>query len=62
MLIQLIATYVHKGRKNEADAVGALADTRWRFTNSRRPTATSLKVVLGVSAAGLLAPLSRGPA
>lgn len=65
MLIQQIATCVHKGHKNEADAVAARGRTRWQFmsaSNSRRPTATSLMDVFGMSAAGLLAALSRGPA
>jgi len=62
MLIQHIATCVHKGRTNEADAVGARGRTRWQLmsaSNSHRPTATSLRVAVGMSAAGLLAPLSR---
>ena len=62
MLIQYTATYVHKGLIIEADAVGARARTQRRFmsaSNSRRPTATSLTVAFGVSAAVLPAPASR---
>jgi hypothetical protein len=65
MLIQHIATSVHIGRTFEPDAAGARGRKGWRFmstSNYRRPTAKSLMAVFGVSAAGLLAPLSRGPA
>jgi hypothetical protein len=65
MLIQHIATSVHIGRDCEPDAVGARGRKGWRFvsaSNCRRPPATSLTAVFGVSTAGLLAPLYRGPA
>jgi hypothetical protein len=65
MPIQYIAVCVHSGCTYGADVVGARGRTRWRFmsaSNSRRTTATSLIVALGMSAASILATLSRGPA